>query len=287
MVSSRKAPVRSLKALWYVLIGSAALAAIPTQAQYFDRFDDLLPPRAVVARLSDRGFTQIDRPRFDGRAYVVEATNPYGDRIRLFIDAEDGAVLGRRRLSAPPIRVSRPTAPGFGWTEDDVAQRRPMYEAERMVPPANIPSAPPLARLQRTEPLDRNPSGLNPDAGAARPETPKKVVRLNPPAKPAAPRITPDAPKAATPAPAKPEAPTAAIEPPKAAPAVAPAAAPQPAEPKAAEPNPVEAPKADGMASKAPQAQAWKDPPADAKRPVRVIDGATVVPGTAEKGGAE
>lgn len=279
MNASRRAPVRSLKILCLASI-AAVLASVPAQAQYFDRFDGLLPPRAVMARLSDRGFTEIARPRFDGRAYIVDATDRYGDRIRLFIDAEDGGVLGRQRLSAAPIRVNRP-APGFGWTEDDIERGRPLREAERMVPPANIPSVAPLVRAPRSEPADRNPAGLNPDATRPRAETPKKVVRLTPPTKPPAARITPEAPKVAAPsaAPAKPETPTAAIETPKVAPTTSPSAAPP-----AAEPKPAEASKTDGMvSSSAPPAQAWKDPPAETKRPVRVIDGATVVPGTTDK----
>jgi hypothetical protein len=272
-----RAVTLSAKPFRLALAGCAALIALGAggaQAQFFDPFDDMLPPRAVVWRLNDRGFTEITRPRFDGRAYVVEATDRYGDRVRLFVDSQDGAVLGRQRIGAPPVAVIR-TRPGYGYTDADIETRGPVPGTGRMGPPAALPGADPVGRAPGP---DRNALGLNPDA-RPRPEPQRKVARLTPPAKPAAPRATPEAPKPAetiaAPTAAKPEAPSAALEAPKvdvpktepvqsAPPAVA-------AEKPAAEKPPTE------------PAQAWRDPPPDQKRPVRVIGGATVVPGTAEK----
>jgi hypothetical protein len=269
-----RAVTLSAKPFRLALAGCAALIALgagPAQAQFFDPFDDMLPPRAVVWRLNDRGFTEVTRPRFDGRAYVVEATDRYGDRVRLFVDAADGAVLGRQRIGAPPMAVVR-TRPGYGYTDADVEARGPAGAAGRMLPPAGIPSADGVGRAPGP---DRNALGLNPDS-RPRPEPQRKVARLAPPAKPAAPRATPEAPKPAeniaTPAAPKPEAPAAALEQPK-------VDAPKAEPPKSAAPPPA----AEKPAAEAAPAQAWRDPPADQKRPVRIIGGATVVPGTAEK----
>ena len=308
MQTSRRAPVRSYTSF---LLGVAALAlaaSAPAQAQYFDPFDEVISPRSIVWRLNDRGFTEISRPRFDGRAYVVEAESPRGGRVRLIVDARDGAVLGRVRLGTPllpPARIGRPENV-YGWTEGDMAARR--GEEERPVPPGNIPAPPDLsprsprretqaARAMpdrfapdrpepgsRTDPVDPNALGLNPDATRRNPEAPRKIVRLPPQAKPAGSRArergsetaraAPVAPvpalkPAEAEAPAtKPEQPVAAIEAPKAAPT-----------PAAVQPRSPETAAVDAK----PPTQSWTDPPAENKRAVRVIDGATVVPGTSEK----
>lgn len=300
MESSRRAPVRSHKfsrpqiglTMLAGFITLSALGTVTAQAQYGYEPDLILPPRAVVWRLNDRGFTEVTRPRFDGRAYIVEATGPYGDRVRLFVDARDGAVLDRQRLGAPlppaPIPVARPAAPGYGWTEADEQPRQPMREAARPVPPGRIPNGDGVSRQPRfdvaarpdaparAEPADRNPLGLNPDArtgDARRPVEPapaRKVTRLAPPAKPAAPRLAPEAPSpAATDATSEARTttpPVAAIEQPKV----------EPSTPAANQPR------RDAAQAPSPKAQAWSDPPADRKA-VRVIGGATVVPGSTDK----
>ncbi len=121
-----------------------------------------------------------------------------------------------------------------------------------------------------------DPGGVNPDANTRR-EPPRKLARAAPPSrlpepKPAL-RTTPEVPaprlapvEVATPV-AKPEAPSAAID----------------------KTTPVEATSkvvpAGGDGTRADAGKAapdWKDPPAEGKRPVRVIEGATVVPGTSE-----
>ena len=311
MTSSRMAHLRSTTMGLAALAGVIALSG-EARAQY--AFDPglPLPPRAVVWRLNDRGFTEVGRPRFDGRAYVVEATGPYGDRVRLFVDAGDGAVLGRQRLDVPErpvaMRLVRP-APGYGWTEEDAQPRRWSREAEGLLPPASIPGAAGPARPPRfdssgasgpnrqprfdiagrpdaapwPEPADRNPLGMNPDArnpdskGRAEP-APRKAARLTPPAKPPALRLAPEAPRpsdvakqAAPPVSAPPEPPVASIEPPKVPPVTTPAAV---------QPPPVVA---QGATDAPAKAQTWKDPPAEPRKAVRVIGGATIVPGAGDK----
>lgn len=268
--------------------------------------DDILPPRAVAWRLADRGFTGIGRPRFDGRAYVVEAFGPNGARLRLFVDPEDGEILSRQRLDAPVEVVRpRPAAPGYGWTEEDEMRGRGRV-AERLVPPADIPGAgrsgvyPPRGIAPAPAPVPAvpepgrreaapaaanpagNPYGVNPDSGRTAP-APRKVARVAPApdlrpaeAKPAL-RNAPEAPKPAAarkaPVDAKADAPKA--DAPK---------ADAPKAPEAVKPAEAKLPEAKQTEAK-PAAQEWKDPP-EGRRNVRVIGGATVVPGTVEKDGA-
>lgn len=309
MPTSRRALVRSsspLRCLALGLVAAVTIGASSAHAQYFDPFDDVMPPRAVVWRLNDRGFTEVTRPRFDGRAYVVEAESPNGGRVRLILDPRDGAVLGRVRLSEPlvppPLRVDRPRGP-YGWTEEDVAPRR--REAERTIPPSDIPYGrtpdrqrradlgPPLPGVplrsdvpRRVEPGDPNALGLNPDAARRNGDPARRTSRLNPPARPAEARGRDRSPNAAgtTPAVRATPAATAPTLRPGEVPATkpeAPVAAVTPTTPAAVQP-PAQSvtPATSDTKSGAPS---WQDPPADAKRPVRVIDGATVVPGAGDK----
>jgi hypothetical protein len=274
-------PVRSGRSRRAALAGGLALFILGSgfaAAQGFDDLDGAMPPRAVVWRLNDRGFTAVSRPRFDGRAYVVEADDPYGERVRVFVDAYDGGILRRQRVGLPlaagPVGVVR-AAPGYGWTEEDTAPRRPIREAERILPPADR-ATPPLRRPRadvapsaRIESPDRNPMGLNPDA-RGRAEGPVKAARLTPPPKPTAPRVSPAAPKLSDTPPARTTGDTpstAALEAPK---AVTPATNGTASTPAAL------------PSSAAKAAKDWKDPPADGKKPVRVIGGATLVPGASE-----
>ena len=306
---------------------------------YYEEAPPPMPPRAVVYRLQDRGFTEIARPRFDGTAYIVDATNPVGARVRLFLDARDGAVIGRQRLDTPYYpsnRVAR--APGYGWTEDDVASRRAGRGIDAPIPPADVPLPRPSLRTEpdRAPPAasrspsrapaggapavasvspDGNALGLNPDAkgvgataggrdakGRAATPAPRKTARLTNPSKPAAPASAPAAPapqQGPTEQAAPSETPTPA---PDAAKAESTPATPAPAQPPVAE-TPTEKPaekpaeaqaetqteppaaakpasEKAGIQTKASD-QGWQDPPAsdEAKRNVRVIGGATVVPG--------
>jgi hypothetical protein len=245
--------------------------------------EEVLPPRVVAWRLADRGFSGLSRPRFDGRVYVVDAVGPAGAPVRLFVDPMTGGIVGRRPIGAPETvaRLERP-APGFGWTEDEVVPRRAM----RPVPSEDGPVARPQRR-PGTEALrpEANPEGVNPDSvGRTAPPNapPKRVARgalartpeLKPP-----PRTSPEAP-----APKLPPADTAKADPnagpapeTKAA-AIEKAPAPVPAARPAAPSKPADAAVAE---TAKPAAKDWKDPPTD-KKPVRVIGGATIVPGQAE-----
>lgn len=280
MSERAKAPTRGKQTLSALLLSAglvlgtgAAASAQGFAGTFFD--DDILPPRVVAWRLADRGFTNLSRPRFDGRVYVVDAVGPAGLPVRLVLDPATGAIINRRplpgaevyaRLERPPVR----TMPGYGWTEDDASP------APRPLPQEPDPAARLPRRLNRdTARLpETNPLGLNPD-GMRRPEPPRKVART-----------APAAPPEKTLSKVSPLAPAPKVAPEKAAPepaASTPAAnAKPPSEPETAA---REAPETGSkpVAQAAPKPE-WKDPP-EGKRPVRVIGGATVVPGTPEKDG--
>lgn len=269
--------IRTLRAGFMSVLALVGVSA-GARAQFAFE-DEVLPPRVVAWRLADRGFSGLSRPRFDGRVYVVDAVGPAGAPVRLFVDPMTGAIVGRRPIGAPETvaRLERP-APGFGWTEDEVVPRRAM----RPVPSEDGP----VARSQRRpagEALrpDANPEGVNPD-NVGRTAPPKRVARgalartpeLKPPPRTSpqapAPKLAPaDAAKADPNAGPAPETKAASIE-------KTPAAAPAP--PSATPSKPADAAVA---GAPKPAAKDWKDPPTD-KKPVRVIGGATVVPGQAE-----
>ncbi|MCJ2051429.1 hypothetical protein [Methylobacterium sp. J-070] len=267
------------RALCAALVSGAALVGLCRSADAQFAFEDeILPPRVVAWRLADRGFTGLTRPRFDGRVYVVDAVSPTGVPVRLLVDPAAGAIVGQRRVAAPETyaRLERP-APGFGWTEEEAVPRR-------VVRPAPSDEAPAL-RLQRRTPGEAmrpepNPDGTNPDR-PGRTGVPRKIARAAPPhpteLKPAlrtspevpAPRVAPSEAAKTDARPAvPPDGKAATIDGTQPAPS-APAAADKPADKIVAE------------AAK-PASKDWKDPPAE-KKAVRVIDGATIVPGTVEK----
>lgn len=261
-----------------LLLTGAPFVTGTAQAQGFGRTffeDDVLPPRVIAWRLADRGFSGVSRPRFDGRFYLVDAISPAGLPVRLVLDPMTGGIVGRERMPGQDVyaRLERPPSramPGYGWTDDDVA--RPLPTDPGPGARALMRPGPEVAR-----PADSNPYGLNPD-GHRRNDPPRKVARTSPtrvPDKPAA-KVSPAAPapqiapEAAKPDPA-PATPAANANPPS---GNVPAPPSTPARTEEAKPV--------ASATKKPD---WKDPPSDGKRSVRVIGGATIVPGTPEKEG--
>ena len=266
-----------LAALLLASIGLLA-AASGAGAQYYDRdVDALLPPRAVVWRLSREGFTALSHPRFDGVGYVVDAESPWGNRVRLFVDARSGTIVDRERVEAPlypPGRVGRP-GPGYGWTEEEVVVRAP--RVARAAPDAaptnpfasNYPSRAPTPAEMRAAP----PSGLNPEA-AGPPREPTEGARRAPrrTARLAAPRVVPPG---TPPAKVAPSVPSPAPVGPAAASAVAPAA-----DAKAAQQAATVEPSAPAAVPVAPPAHSPREEPAPApQRQVRVIGGVTPLQG--------
>jgi hypothetical protein len=86
-----------------------------------DDDDDIgmIAPRRAIAITRSMGYRAISRPRLAGRAWVVEALGPQGQRTRVSINAYTGAPLairelepGGQRFPTPP--VWRDERPGFG-----------------------------------------------------------------------------------------------------------------------------------------------------------------------------
>jgi len=283
-MKSRAARFRS-QMLGAIVISAATLLGASSGAHAQFAFEDeVLPPRVVAWRLAERGFGGLSRPRFDGRVYVVDAVGPTGMPVRLFVDPMTAAIVGRQRIGAPEsyARLERP-APGFGWTEDEAAPHRVI----RPVPSEDVPAARPQRRSSgealRPEAVKpyANPDGVNPD-GVGRSAPPRKVARAAPARTPdmkpshrtspeaPAPKIAPAEAIKSDPTPdSRPETKAASIEKaPSAPPAAQTTTSSKPADAAVAE------------AAK-PAAKDWKDPPPD-KKPVRVIGGATIVPGPSE-----
>ncbi len=247
-----------------IVAGAGAANAQGFARTFFE--DDVLPPRVIAWRLADRGFTGLSRPRFDGRVYLVDAVSPAGMPVRIVVDPTSGAIVGRERMPGPDLyaRLERPpvrSMPGYGWTEDDVA--RPLQPAP--YEPGAAARQPRRPGLEAARPPESNPLGLNPES-SRRVDPPRKVARTGPakvPEKPSLAKVSPAAPV------------------PKAAPEVV---QPTPeATTPAASANPPAEPKP--VAAAAAPKQDWKDPPAEGKRNVRMIGGATIVPGTPGKDG--
>jgi len=261
----------------------------PASAQWFGGLggyaEGPLPPTAIMRSLMQRGFIEIGRPRFDGAVYVVEGVNARGMRLRLVIDAFDGAVISRTRLDAPllpPADVGRErsarAAPLRGEIEpdfdDDLAPRgrAPGQDFGReRIDRGDLPPPPGARRAERIEPPLAGPRGAAPAPpnAAVRPAEPRPPIGTEPPRRR----------EAKKPATADPGKAKAATEPQAVPPAPIEAAKPAPSPPTAAAPPPpppVNAPAPDAQ----PVAPAASEKPAEApQRTVRVIDGvAPVVP---------
>jgi len=150
------------------------LVATPASAQWFGGFagEAPIPPQGVMRMLANRGFSEVTRPRFDGEVYRVEATNLFGERVRITIDAFDGDIVDRQRIAhasdpfeealTPPQNVGRgraldaPPAPPRPAPIDTLRTDEPrplgQQQAARSEPPRQarkptaLPARPPEAQ---------------------------------------------------------------------------------------------------------------------------------------------
>ena len=53
---------------------------------------DALPPHAIVRDLQRSNFTYISPPLLEGRFYQVKALDPYGRKVKLYVDAYGGRI---------------------------------------------------------------------------------------------------------------------------------------------------------------------------------------------------
>lgn len=182
-----------------VLAMGGTLLAGPALAQVFYRPGPFLPPNVVpfpgpglyayappVAPmppsdvsdilLDDFRFRQVGRPRFTGRAYVVDGVDRAGASVRVYMDAFSGRLVDVDILSPAPAR------PGL---RERQARLSPDADAPRPVP------SPPRRPAESALPGAKPPSSgavVSPDqprSAARPPETP--ALRAAPPAPPAVP----------------------------------------------------------------------------------------------------
>lgn len=136
-----------------------------------------LPRDAIVERLEDRGFDDVGRPRFNGNAYVVEATSRRTGPVRLVVDAFTGRVLQQSSLS-----VARLGPDEYGSDLDDTPAPR------RRAGPSPYDEMPNAPRFRDT------PVEAAPLRDAARPAEPPLAARPGDGmARPADPRLAPEA----------------------------------------------------------------------------------------------
>lgn len=191
------------KAVRAGLLGALALVALaaapaPAAAQIFFEFGVWrLDPVDVIDELRDQGFRQVGPLIPRGRVYLVDATEPTGERVRLVVSAGSGDILQTIVLSQPrfidvppehrrPLRRARPVEPR---EESGRPQRQAVVPPER----------PPVRPQPRPSPTLRPPAEERPQSEtkpereapkprtATRPEPQKPVKRETPAATPPAP----------------------------------------------------------------------------------------------------
>lgn len=99
-------------------LGAAALALLstapaPASAQWFSREEivresPVVTPGEVVRLLARRGYDEFTRPHFTGAAYVVDATDRRGDRVRVVVDAYEGEIRRIRLLEEERLSGALP-----------------------------------------------------------------------------------------------------------------------------------------------------------------------------------
>jgi hypothetical protein len=53
---------------------------------------DVLPPYAIVGNLQRNNFTYISQPVLAGQFYQVKALDPYGRKVKIYVDAYSGRI---------------------------------------------------------------------------------------------------------------------------------------------------------------------------------------------------
>ncbi len=249
-----------------------------------DDDDGMIAPQRAIAITRSMGYRAISRPRLAGRAWVVEALGPQGQRTRVSINAYTGAPLairelepGGQRFPTPP--VWRDERPGFGR---DTGRGGPEFREGRL---DNDPQRPDIRQERPERPARPGPNitarivpvptprpdidgGFQPAPQVVPPvASPPPVVQPAP--EPPAARLYPRDVTPVAPTPPLSVEPRVPFTPPAApAPEAAPAAPPAPEPPTAALPQAPDAgPREEQPAVTAPPAPAVVAPPVEAIRP--------------------
>jgi hypothetical protein len=264
----------------------------------------MIAPQRAITIARSMGYRAISRPRLAGRAWVVDALGPQGQRTRVSINAYTGAPLairelepGGQRFPTPP--VWRDERPGFGRDTgrgspefregrlDNDPQRldpRPEQRPERPARPGpNI-----TARIVPVPtPRPDIDGGLTPQPQVVPPVASPPPAEQPAPQPPAA-RLNPREVTPVAPTPPLSVEPRVPFTPPAApAPEAAPVAPPAPEPPTAALPRiPDAGPREDQPAVTAPPAPEVVAPPVEATRPAEPVQPPTaalpVAPAPAE-----
>jgi hypothetical protein len=143
-----------------LLAAAPALAQAPVPASA-----GALPPYEIITMLRSTSFEPLGRPLRQGPHYLVRAIDPYGDEVRLTVDARNGriravALVEDARYAPPPPyygrRVMGPP-PYFGGPPRIVTVPPDFYDDDpRLAPRAPAPAARTAARtpIPRARPAD-------------------------------------------------------------------------------------------------------------------------------------
>ena len=127
-----------------------ALSAPAAHAQFFNFFfhNDGLDPGDVQSMLEDRGLQLVAPLHRNGSVYVADVEGPRGGRFRLIVDAENGRVIQRFRLTSPRFysEYAVPRPPAEVNETDSNAQGQGPFSSAPGAPPAVITFGQSLAR---------------------------------------------------------------------------------------------------------------------------------------------
>jgi hypothetical protein len=151
------------------VLGSLPVMADSASAQTYRR--DGMPPQEVVTMLRSTRLMPVGQPVRRGDAYEVRAVDPYGQTVRVIVDAQYGDII-----SVTPIGPARYAPPGYPRNERYPGAEYPPYELypgdglPPGMPPPVVPR-PGVATLPPAATPARPPAGTPP----ARTVAPKKL----------------------------------------------------------------------------------------------------------------
>jgi hypothetical protein len=135
--------LKSILAAPFMLV---AFAAAPTMAQYYPGPPPgyvgpefrVIPEPEIVSILHSLGFTPIERPRLQGRLWIVHALDEDEIPMRVVLDASTGEAVDAIAIGAS----GPPRAPRYGMLPNDLDEPEyPPLPAARAYPPQPGPRA--------------------------------------------------------------------------------------------------------------------------------------------------
>lgn len=204
--------IRIPRSVLALALGAATMASVPgaAQAQWFFG-PPVLPEHAIIDVLRQDGFRRISPPILNRDVYFLDAVDPYGEAVRVIIDAYNGQVI------QASVRSNVPWVQADPYDEaPEPPKARPPKQPKQALAPAPRPRdpapevqkapAPPKERVVRPKETPK-PTAKPPVAAA--PQGTKSQPRVIPMAPPVAPLddATPKVETPSTPTPYVPPAP--------------------------------------------------------------------------------